>query len=58
MTDREIAAWAVSRVEKTVPIKDKETRQVAYYAALFAASKAVSEERETQIRKILDGNAI
>jgi hypothetical protein len=51
MTDREIADWAVSRVEETVPIKDKDARQIAYYAALLAANKAVNEEIKTQIRK-------
>ena len=51
MTDREIADWAVSRVEEVVPIKDKNTRLIAYYAALFAARKTENEKIENLIRK-------
>ena len=44
MTDREIARWAVSEVDKIIKLEDKDARQFAYYAALFAAQKASNEE--------------
>lgn len=54
MTDREIADWAVRRAEEVVPIKDKNTRLIAYYAALFATRKAINEEIKKQIIKDFD----
>lgn len=52
MTDREIARWAVSEVDKIIKLEDKDARQFAYYAALFAAQKASNVELKDALRYI------